>query len=121
MNRTREVHFSKNQSIRLTKRFCKDVDKIMVRPFGKGASFALPVMCIDYVVQALLELKVLMADGSEYNSGYMRAALIDGSGREVAVEDLLDNGCHNAVFQARSLIEEIEDAKNNLGENDDEE
>lgn len=114
--RDREVHFGKRQGVRLTKRFAKGIDRIVIRPFGKGDSFALPVTCIDRMIASLLELKVLMKDGSEYNSGCLRAALIDGSGREVAVEDLTEGGRQDAAYQARLLAEEIEPV-----ESDDEE
>lgn len=105
----RTVYFAQSTGLRLTKRF-GPVDAIVVRALGdKRVVAVIPETGIDRLIAALLELKVLTADGGTYNSGAMRVALIDGSGVEVPVRNLTDGGKGNAVYLARRLIEEIEE------------
>jgi hypothetical protein len=68
-----------------------------------------PVPAVPRLIEALLALKVANRDGSNYNSGVMRVAVVDGSGVETEVEDLTDTGRQVVRSAAERLIEEIEE------------
>lgn len=119
----RDVYFDEKSGIRLTKRFPAGesiLSHIVVTRFGlQPKNIAIPETAIDRMISSLLELKVLMADGKNYNSGSMRVALLDGSGVEFDVKELSDTGKGNAIGLAKHLIEEIEDADDEEEDEDD--
>lgn len=95
----------------LQKRFGPQAAAIVISQLGSNTAVTLPESAIDRLIEALLELKVLMKDGSTYNSGALRLAVLDGSGIEATVAELNDNGRHNVHSQAQQLIAEIEETR----------
>jgi hypothetical protein len=107
----REISYGKRRGgIKLIKRFKDTINEIEVRSLdGKKRLTRIPVLVVDRLIQSLLELKVKMKDGSNYNSGLIRLAVVDGSGIESEIEDLNETGRGVVLGLARHLIETVED------------
>jgi hypothetical protein len=106
----RVVRFGQNRGgIRLVKNFGPRFNTIQLRSLsGAKVLTSIPETVVDTLITSLLELKVKMKDGSNYNSGFLRLAVVDGSGVESKIEELGQTGRGAVAGMARHLLEEFD-------------